>query len=296
MRDFITMNYLITGGTGFVGTAIIASLPDNCGVTVLTRQAPSKARNHRIHYINRLEEITSPPDVVINLAGEPIFGLWSEGKKQKIINSRVKATKTLVNYLNKYAPKATLVNASAIGYYSHSSLERPTDINSPATTNFAATLCSNWEQAARKFNGTVHIARLGIVLGDGGYLKQLVFPTKMGLAMNLGSGDQGVPWVHIEDVTRGIIALSQNSDESSELVLVAPAQNSHADINNVLAAQLNRKVRLSLPGTLVKFAGGEMATELILNGHYFLPEQLANQSFAFKHTNLEAAVTTIIKN
>jgi hypothetical protein len=290
------MNYLITGGTGFVGTAIIASLPDTCRVTVLTRQTPSQVRNHRITYLNSLEEMASAPDVVINLAGEPIFGLWSEGKKQKIITSRVKATEALVDYLNKSAPQAILVNASAIGYYSHSSREAPTDITRPATTNFAATLCSNWEHAARKFNGAVHIARLGIVLGDGGYLKQLVFPTKMGLAMNLGSGDQGVPWVHIEDVVRGIIALSERSDESSELVLVAPAQNSHADINNALATRFNRKVRLKLPGALVKFAGGEMATELILNGHYFLPEQLTNQSFAFKHTDLEAAVATIITN
>lgn len=290
------MNYLITGGTGFVGTEIIASLPDNCEITVLTRQATSKARNPRVIFINSLEQMTSTPDVVINLAGEPIFGLWTEAKKQKIINSRVTATENLVSFLNQSAPQATLVNASAIGYYSHSSLEEPTDIHSPAATNFAARLCTNWEQAARKFNGTVHIARLGIVLGDGGYLKQLVLPTKLGLAMNLGSGDQGVPWVHIDDVVSGILALAQNTSESSELVLVAPAQNSHADINNALAAQLNRKVRLKLPSSFVKLAGGEMATELILNGHYFQPDQIANQSFTFKHTNLEDALSTIFKN
>ena len=290
------MNYLITGGTGFVGSAIISSLPDDYVVTVLTRRKPASVINPKIIYVNRLEEITSAPDVVINLAGEPIFGLWTGAKKQKIINSRVTATENLVSYLNQSAPQAILINASAIGYYSHSSLEEPTDIHSPAATNFAARLCTNWEQAARKFNGTVHIARLGIVLGDGGYLKQLVLPAKLGLAMNLGSGDQGVPWVHIDDVVRGILALAQNTSESSELVLVAPAQNSHADINNALAAQLNRKVRLKLPSSFIKLAGGEMATELILNGHYFQPDQIANQSFTFAHVNLEAALSTIIKN
>ncbi|WP_298634001.1 TIGR01777 family oxidoreductase [uncultured Umboniibacter sp.] len=290
------MHYLITGGTGFVGTALIAALPDSSAISVLTRKKSQQSTSPNITYINNLEELASAPDAVINLAGEPIFGLWSERKKQSIISSRVEATEDLVSYLNQFAPQATLVSASAVGYYSHSSLKHPTDLDSPAASNFAGTLCCRWEQAARKFNGTAHIARLGVILGDGGYLKQLILPTKMGLAMHLGSGDQGVPWVHIEDVVRGIITLSQKSTESTELVLVAPAQNSHADINNALAARLNRKVRLKVPHFLVRFMGGSMANELILNGHYFQPAQLTNQLSNFEQVNLAAAIATIIED
>ena len=288
------MNYLITGGTGFIGNALIAALPTDSTVTVLTRQASLKSSNPKINYVNSLEAVNKVPNVVINLAGEPIFGRWSERKKQRIINSRVKATEALSEFLNARAPNATLVSASAVGYYPHSSKQAPTALSASASASFAGHLCHSWEQAAKLFRGTAHIARLGIVLGKGGYLQQLILPTQLGLAMHLGSGQQGVPWVHIDDVVKGILALAQATNESSPLVLVAPSQNSHAEINNTLAAQLNRKVRLSVPSSLIKLTGGEMASELILNGHYFNTSQLANQLIDFNFSKLNAAVEDIL--
>ena len=207
------MKILITGGTGFVGSALTGRLlAEGHQVMILSSRGGSGGQEHA--GLTHLPADTSRPgdwqekvpgqDVLINLAGRSIFHLWSATYKEQIRNSRVLTTRNLVEALPENS-RAVLISASAAGYYGDGG-DQEKDESYPSGNGFLAEVCREWETEARKAErkGTrVAIMRFGVILGaGGGAIATMKLPFEMGLGGPIGSGRQWFPWIHLEDLIR----------------------------------------------------------------------------------------------
>ncbi len=295
------MNVLITGGTGFIGKALVAQLLSRGDrVTVYTRNT-GLAGDESLSYVNRLEDIpaTAAYDAFINLAGESIAeGRWSDARKQLLLSSRVDTTNALYALAERLQrPPAVLVSASAIGYYG-SQDDTPLAENAATVEGFSHRLCVDWEAAARAFEalGTrVCVIRLGVVLGrGGGAFEQLRKSVQFGVATWLGSGQQWLSWVHRDDVLRAISFLMDNDDQAGAFNLTAPEPVTNRGFSEALAAHKRVIAGLPVPGLVMRLALGEMADELLLNGQRVIPQRLQQAGFSFAFPSVDQAVSALL--
>ncbi len=295
------MNILITGGTGFIGTALVAQLLSRGdAVTVYTRNT-SLSGDQSLSYVNRLDDIPASTvyDAVINLAGESIAeGRWSDARKRALVSSRVDTTNALYALAGRLArPPAVLVSASAIGYYG-SQDDTPLAEDAAAVAGFSHQLCVDWEAAARRFEtlGTrVCVVRLGVVLGPGGgAFEQLRKSVQFGVATWLGSGRQWLSWVHRDDVLRAITFLVDNDGVAGVYNLTAPEPVTNRGFSEALAAHKRVLVGLPVPGVVMRLALGEMADELLLNGQRVIPQRLEQAGFSFEYARVDQAVSALL--
>lgn len=292
------MHYLITGGTGFIGSAFIQSISPEHQITVLTRKRNYKNKNNKnINYVNSLQMVQARVDVVINLAGEPLDkSRWSKKQKARIIDSRVDTTQQIVAWIEEAEHKPTVfISGSAIGYYGPWE-DSFIDEAAEPHASFSSYLCRQWEQAAQveeKHAVRVCLIRIGLVLDKpGGLLKKLYLPVKTGSGTILGEGNQGWSWIHREDLIRLIHWLIERQTLIGPINAVAPKPVTQARFMHTFAAVLNRKIRLRLPSWVVKLLFGEMA-ELLLTGQRVVPKKLIDSGFEFKHTDLEQCLQNI---
>jgi uncharacterized protein (TIGR01777 family) len=204
------MNILITGGTGFIGSAITKFfLQQNNYVTILSRGRSKILQPLRviqsINQINANEKI----NIIINLAGSPINKRWSKTYKQILMNSRVEVTRSLITLIKALKEKPDLlISASAIGYYGTQNTKY-LDENSSYIDDFIHELCNLWEleaQKAEELGVRTCITRLGVVLGkNGGALEKMLPLFKLGLVGKIGSGKQFFSWIHTDDVIDAFI-------------------------------------------------------------------------------------------
>lgn len=298
---------LITGGTGFVGSHLIAQLlAAGHQVVLLTRRPHSvlpQWKMAKMLVVNNLDEIpqSQPIDLVINLAGARILGLpWTAARRKVLLNSRVGLTETLVNWLARREQKPELmISASAIGYYGIQHLADDTQLteDAPAQNIFMSNLCSQWETAARKVEAIgipLAITRFGVVLGNGGALSSLLLPIKLGLGGPLASGKQWMSWVHIEDLIRALAHVcSVQLQKPASLRIynfTAPETLRQADFNRVAAKVLNRPYWFPTPGWPMKFLLGEQS-QLLLEGQRVFPKALLDTEFYFRYPTLGSALT-----
>ena len=294
------MNILITGGTGFVGTYLTKYLlGKNHVVTILTRDKSKVAAS-----VNAIEDISEIKpsqkiDAIINLAGSSINKRWSESYKQELIDSRVRVTKKVISLIKnlKQKPKV-LISASAIGYYG-SQDARIIDENSAVTDEFTHHLCQKWENEALKakeLGVRVCITRLGVVLGEnGGALKQMLPPFKMGLGGKIGSGQQYFSWVHIDDVISVFDFLINDQKQSGVFNLTSPNPVTNNEFTKALASSLGRPAIFPMPKCAVKLIFGEMGETLLLKGQRVVPSHLEKVGFDFKFPKINQALGEIIK-
>jgi uncharacterized protein (TIGR01777 family) len=212
------MNILITGGTGFIGSALCAHLlKENNKIVILSRY-PEKIK-HPIKAIADLSDLQDSDifDVVINLAGEPIANKrWSDKQKNQIFSSRIDITEKLISYFEKLDNKPKLlISGSAIGYYGVGKTDNIIEEKEGGNNSFSSELCQKWEAVAlkaEKLGIRTCLLRTGIVLGkNGGALSKMLFPFKMCLGGIIGHGKQWMSWIHIDDLT-GIILYCINHD------------------------------------------------------------------------------------
>jgi len=290
--------WLITGGTGFIGQALIASLNElNYGVVALSRN-PGKARAKlpaQVAVIQDLDEITSEQsiDVVVNLAGEPLFGgLWTKTRKQAFFDSRLSTTRDLVALMDRLATKpSVIISGSAIGFYGMSANTDYTE-DSPNGTDEMAKLCHEWEQAA--FPATQHgirliLLRTGLVMDPiGGMLKPLIFSSKLCMGSKLGHGQQWMSWITRRDLIRLIFFAANNSEISGPLNAVAPRAVTQETFIDALAKKLRRPRVLRAPAAILKILLGDMAP-MLLQGQKVLPEKATKAGFIFETADIEDA-------
>lgn len=295
--------YLITGATGFVGSAISKKLlAEGNHLIVLTRRMEYASHYFQgsLSVVSSVCDIPSDQniDVMINLAGESIAGgRWTKAKKNELVQSRVSITNALVDLCKRLdAPPKVFISASAIGVYGTHSSERFTETTF-ADDCFTRDLCLQWEQTAQNVEALgcrLCIMRLGIVLGHGGALKQMLPAFKFGLGGPIGSGQQWFSWIHLDDVTGAIEFFIDHEDVSGVFNLVAPEPVINQEFANALGAAINRPSKLRMPSILVKLLFGEMGNELLLNGQYVESGKLQTTGYTFKYASVNKALDAIL--
>jgi uncharacterized protein (TIGR01777 family) len=298
------MNYLITGGTGLIGKALIDSLgtTDNT-ITVLTRdiEKASSLLNKEITFIDELllsniENI----DIVINLAGEPIAEKrWSQEQKYKICESRWDITEKLAHLISiANKPPSLFISGSAIGMYGRQGNKILDEGFSKYYEEFTHQVCTRWEQLALEASSTntrVALLRTGVVLDKkSGALSKMLLPFKLGVGGKIGNGEQIMSWVHIQDMVAAILHIIDIKSLSGPINITSPNPVSNEVFSKSLATALNRPCIFNTPPVLLKLMFGEMA-DLLLFGQNVIPQKLITSGFRFKHADLASAFKDLLK-
>ena len=288
----------ITGASGLVGSRLVPFL---------------RAGGHTVHRLVRSEasapdEIAWDPatgridadalegfDAVIHLAGVSISGSrWSSARKEAIRSSRVQGTTLLAQTLaSLQQPPAAFVSTSAVGIYGSRGDEELTETSS-AGTGFLADVCQEWESAAdsaRTAGIRVVHPRFGVVIaGEGGMLKQLLLPFKLGVGGRIGNGKQYLSWIAIDDLLSVLLESVMNDSLVGPVNAVAPESVTNEEFTKALGATLHRPTLLPLPETAVKVAFGEMADELLLTSQRTEPARLNDAGFQFSFPTIQRAL------
>lgn len=295
----LDMKILITGGTGFIGKALTEKLLAlDHAVTILSR-SPEKVQplfSANVQVLGSIDEIAplSHFDVIINLAGAPIFDKrWSEQRKNEIRASRIDLTQHLVRAISRMEVKPRLlISGSAIGFYGNQG-DMGLNEDSPAKADFSNSLCQDWEKSALQAEAhgvRVCLMRTGLVLGPGGgILARMLLPFKWGLGGKIGDGQQWMSWVHRDDWINIALAMIENPKMQGPYNATAPNPVRNNEFTRTLADCLNRPALLPIPAWILKFGLGEMS-ELVLGSQKVLPAKLLKQGFEFKHTDLSEAL------
>ena len=293
---------LITGGSGFIGRHFCTQAQQlGFQLCVLTRNPEAAAARlpASVRLIQRLSELEADyaPEVIVNLAGEPLAaGRWTQRRKQRFYDSRINLTGRLYDFCVARGHKpAVVISGSAIGYYGPG--DQPVDEHSTAVDGFSHQLCKTWEQSAKRFEtlGTrVCYLRTGIVLGEEGALARMLPPFKLAFGGPIGSGKQGMSWIHINDMVGAILHCINNPQIGGPVNATAPHPVSNAEFSTCLGVALNRPARLPMPALMVKLLFGEMGEELLLQGQYVLPNKLLANDFQFQYPDLEQALQQIV--
>jgi uncharacterized protein (TIGR01777 family) len=294
------VHFLITGGSGFIGSALCRSLvADGQRVTVLTRDA-ARARSRLPPQVAPVETLQEACDVdaIVNLAGENLAaGRWTAARKREFVHSRVGTTRRLLEWIALQVRKPrVLVSGSAVGWYGPRSDEELTE-DGTAGADFSARLCQEWEAEAMKaeaFGLRVCRVRIGIVLdADGGALKQMLLPFRLGVGGRMGDGRQWMSWIARADLVALIRWLSDNADASGPYNATAPAPVTNAQFAQALGAALHRPALLPMPAFALKLLFGEMA-DLLLTGQRVVPARATAAAFRFRHAALPSALAAIL--
>lgn len=299
------MHILLTGGTGLIGRRLCRQWSaEGHQLTVLSRQPQRVASlcGESVRGIADFEAYGDGPlDAVVNLAGEPIADKpWSARRKALLWDSRVRLTERLVGWLQSRSQRpAVLINGSAVGWYGDAG-ERPLEENSAAAgEDFASELCLAWEQIAREAEALgirVVLVRTGLVLApEGGFLKRLLPPFRLGAGGRLGDGRQWMSWIHIDDQIALIDFLLRKADASGPYNACAPQPVRNRDFTQELGQALHRPTLMHVPGFALRLLLGEMST-LLLGGQRIVPRRLLDAGFAFRFPELKEALADVLRD
>ncbi|QNP48712.1 TIGR01777 family protein [Diaphorobacter aerolatus] len=301
-----TSTVLVTGATGFVGTALVRQLQHEGRRVIVLSRDPLQARaqfGNGLWAVDRLTDIPSETriDAVVHLAGASILGgRWTRQRRQKLLASRIHITRDLLALMARMhrAPEV-LISASAIGYYGTRHGAARIDESAAADPGrFQSDLCVAIEGEALRAEalGTrVVCVRPGIVLGDsGGALAPQALAARWGLASFLGTGNQPMPWIHLDDLIGLIRHAMTEPLMHGALNAVAPAMTTQADFARALAAAYGKSVWLRVPAWALRGALGELS-ELLLCGQNAAPLHALASGYAFAYPTLERALSQLTR-
>ena len=294
------MKILITGGTGLIGRALIKKLNaelDDYYLTVLTRDKLNAKDNlpYPLNLETELDEIdVSEYSAIINLAGEPIVDKrWSSTQKQTICDSRWRITEQLVNKINTECSAERpirFISGSAVGYYGRQDTQVITEEFKKPFPEFSHVLCQRWEDiASQATRANVCLLRTGIVLStEGGALKKMLLPFNLGLGGKVASGEQYMPWIHIDDMINAIVYLLKHPVLNGPYNLTAPEPVPNQEFCNTLARVLHRPCLFPMPEFVLNILFGEMS-DLLVYGQNVKPQKLLDAGFKFQYPDLQGA-------
>ena len=290
------MNILITGGSGFLGTALIKRLLQQQHHITVTSRAPEKFPiQHAALTAIKTDQLSSIQqiDLVINLAGAGIADKrWTDKRKEELLQSRLKTTQALIDWFKQLAVKPKqFLSGSAIGWYgSHGN--NVIDETSSAESGFSHELCLAWEQCAlqaTQLGIPTTLLRTAVALDPaGGMLKQLKPVYQFGGGGRLGSGEQWFSWISRDDWVNAVLFLIQHPLEGA-VNLVAPNPVTQQQFAEEFARSLNRPAIFPMPEPLVKLVFGEMS-HLFLDSQKIMPNRLSNAGFTFRQATLGKAL------
>lgn len=295
------MRIAVSGSSGLVGSALITALHD-AGQDVVPLVRAGGSGTDGIPW-----DVAAGPDpeamegvgAMVHLAGENIAdGRWSQARKRRIRDSRVDGTRGIAAALARMqAPPGVLVCASAIGFYGDRGEEVLREDSAPGD-GFLPEVCQAWEGAAdpaREAGIRVVHLRFGIILStDGGALAKMLFPFRMGLGGKVGSGDQYMSWITLDDAVGAILHALQTEGLDGPVNAVAPAPVTNLEFTKALGRALSRPTLFPLPGFAARLVFGEMADELLLASTRVDPARLRDTGYTFRHPDLEPALRHLL--
>ncbi len=287
---------LISGAGGLIGSAVAAALKaDGWTVKRLVRRPSSSADEIAWDPLRGADAAgLEGADAVVHLAGEPVFGLWTGEKKQRIRNSRTTGTAALSNGLAQCARKPkVMVCGSAVGYYGDRGGEGLTEDSGPGT-GFLAETCVAWERAAQSAKDAgirvVHLRTAIVLSKHGGALKTMLPAFKLGIAGRLGSGTQYFPLITLADMVRVVRFAIAHENLAGPVNAVAPNVVNNKTFTETLARIMGPPAFLPVPAALLRLLPGNMAQEAILASARVWPQRLLEKGFKFEDTELEPAL------
>ena len=298
------MKIVIAGASGLVGSALAPALR-NAGHEVF--------RLVRGRGANAPDEIAWDPaageidlsrlagtGAIINLAGENLAaGRWTAARRERILRSRVDATRTLVTAMTKLDRKPTaFLSASAVGFYGNCG-DNVLSEASGIGHGFLPEVCLAWEthaEGASRVGVRTALLRFGLILArEGGALAKMLPLFRLGLGGRLGSGGQWMSWIGIADVVGGIAHVLENSRCAGPMNFVAPAAVTNAEFTRVLAGVLHRPAVLPAPAWALRMAfGQQMADEALLSSTRALPKRLTESGYGFRYSTVGTALSAVL--
>jgi len=293
------MRILVSGASGFVGSAVCRRLRDRCDdVERLVRGGgdgvlwdPKTGRFGSL--------AADGADAVVHLAGENVFsGRWNEERKAAIRDSRVAGTRLLAEGLARLKrPPRVIVCASAVGFYGKGGDTEQSE-EEPPGRGFLAEVCRDWESAcAPAVERGIRVAnlRIGLVLStQGGALRMMLPAFRLGLGGRIGDGRQWINWITLGDLVRVVEHVLEDDALAGPVNAVAPHAVRNGEFTHVLARVLGRPAVLPVPAVVLRLALGEIADELLLSGTRAVPKRLSERGFRFEHPHIEPALRALL--
>jgi uncharacterized protein (TIGR01777 family) len=279
------MNVALTGASGFIGREVARSLT---------------AAGHVVRPVS-VRGVLSPDalagsNAVVHLAGEPVAQRWTATARDKILRSRVDGTRALVAAMRAQPPQV-LISASAVGYYGSRGDEILTESASPAD-DFLGRVAVAWEeeaQAAEPLGVRVARIRIGVVLGQkGGALARMRLPFRWGVGGRLGSGQQWMSWVHIDDLLALIAFLMKESTVRGVFNATSPFPVTNREFTRALAEAVHRPAVFPVPAFALRMMFGEMS-QVLLASQRAIPDAAQRAGFVFRHPDIYAALAQIAR-
>ena len=302
------MRIVVTGGTGFLGRALIQRLQAEHEPIVFTRRPRSDST--RVARSGHAAEVQWSPDAtdgtwietvhtahaVVNLAGEPIAaGRWTIARKKAIHDSRIAATHAIVEAIRTAPTPPILINGSAVGIYGDRGDEALTEASSLGS-DFLASVCRDWEAEAMKAADRTRVVsvRTGFVISkDGGALPQFALPFHFFAGGPAGSGRQYMSWIHVDDWVEMVRWTLTTTAVQGPLNVTAPEPVTNADFAGALGSALHRPAVMPAPSFALRLLLGEMADGVILSGQRVLPAKAQSLGFSFRYATLDAALAAV---
>lgn len=297
-------NILITGANGMLSKHLTKHLEGDYSIRYLTRKVTRKneylwdLKNNYID-INALKDIHT----IIHLAGSPIANKrWTTKSKQIILSSRVDSAKLILNHLKKNAITIdSFISASAIGYYGTTTTDIIYNEESKKGSDFLSNVCQKWEDVAHEFKSSniarrIAILRIGIILSKrGGALKKIISPIKFGLGSGLGTGNQYMPWIHIEDLCSIFHFVIDSKNINGTFNAVSPKHTTNIELTKKIAKVLNRPILLpNIPKFIIQALYGETSS-ILLEGTRVSSDKIVKQGFNFKYDDLNKALNNLLQ-
>ncbi len=298
------MNVTITGGTGFVGKQLIKALLDSGHEVRILGRSPKTGFPAGVHsFLWNAAKFDPPPEsleaagAVVHLAGEPVAQRWSPKIRERIRNSRVDGTRRLVDALAKMdRPPATLISASAVGYYGDRGDEELDETSEPGT-GFLPEVCQQWEaEADRAAELGIRVVklRIGVVLGvGGGALDQMLPPFRMFVGGQMGAGTQWMAWIHLDDVVGLIRHVLEKPEISGVVNATAPNPVQNSQFTRVLARTIRRPALFTVPKKGLQFLFGDMS-QIMLSSQRALPKQAQATGYDYQYSDLAQALKNLL--
>lgn len=292
------MRYLVTGGTGLVGRRLIAELlADGHEVHNLGRGAAQAGPQGLVHHRwdgKSVPDAVPPVDVVVNLAGASVGKRWTAKHKELLVSSRVEATQACAAYLQRNSlPGQVFISASGFNYYGDL-VEAPVTETSPPGAGFMAHICKEWEAAAAGTTARTVLLRIAVVLDkDDGPLAKMLLPYRAFIGGPVGSGRQGFPWIHLDDLVAVIRFVAAEPAISGPVNVVAPEAIAQRTFARALARAMGRPSWLRLPRWLLRLVFGEMSV-VLWGGAWVVPQVLKAQGFHWRFPAIQDALQDLL--
>jgi uncharacterized protein (TIGR01777 family) len=287
---------LVTGGTGFIGGALVRALNERGDSAIVVSRRPGEGA---VGW-DAVEREVERADAVVHLAGEPVAqGRWTRARMERIRSSRIDSTAHVAGAIERATRRpSVLVSASAVGIYGMLEDDRELDESAPPADDVLAKIAVAWEAAAdpaRRAGVRVVHPRTGLVLGRGaGVLARMATPFRLFVGGPIGSGRQWVSWVHLRDTVRALMFAIDSQALAGPVNVVGPEPVTMDAFAQAVARALHRPAALRVPAVALRLAMGRGLAQAILTGQRALPRKLLELGFTFDFPKIEAACADLL--